>query len=304
MMTLNVFDSIAKFFSSLFTAISDTVKKFTYKDAIDIILLAILIYALIRLIRETRAAQLLKGLVILLLMYLLSTTLQLFMMSTLFSYFFQFSWVALLIVFQPEIRSALERMGRSKVGTWSISNLVGTRTEEDEVLLNLHSAINAVVAVAAQFQRDKVGALIVFERETKLGEIIGTGTVINAQPSAPLIGNVFFNKAPLHDGAMIIRDGMVYAAGCILPLTSRDDVNYELGTRHRAAIGLSENSDAVIVIVSEETGQISIVHKGRLERGVSEGELLSKLTEFFAPVDFKKLRQKKKKGEAADDADK
>ncbi len=281
MMTLNVFDSIAKFFSSLFTAISDTVKKFTYKDAIDIILLAILIYALIRLIRETRAAQLLKGLVILLLMYLLSTTLQLFMMSTLFSYFFQFSWVALLIVFQPEIRSALERMGRSKVGTWSISNLVGTRTEEDEVLLNLHSAINAVVAVAAQFQRDKVGALIVFERETKLGEIIGTGTVINAQPSAPLIGNVFFNKAPLHDGAMIIRDGMVYAAGCILPLTSRDDVNYELGTRHRAAIGLSENSDAVIVIVSEETGQISIACNGILTRDYTRETLSAALQKFL-----------------------
>ena len=281
MMTLNVFDSIAKFFSSLFTAISDTVKKFTYKDAIDIILLAILIYALIRLIRETRAAQLLKGLVILLLMYLLSTTLQLFMMSTLFSYFFQFSWVALLIVFQPEIRSALERMGRSKVGTWSISNLVGTRTEEDEVLLNLHSAINAVVAVAAQFQRDKVGALIVFERETKLGEIIGTGTVINAQPSAPLIGNVFFNKAPLHDGAMIIRDGMVYAAGCILPLTSRDDVNYELGTRHRAAIGLSENSDAVSVIVSEETGQISIACNRILTRDYTRETLSAALQKFL-----------------------
>ncbi len=281
MMTLNVFDSIAKFFSSLFTAISDTVKKFTYKDAIDIILLAILIYALIRLIRETRAAQLLKGLVILLLMYLLSTTLQLFMMSTLFSYFFQFSWVALLIVFQPEIRSALERMGRSKVGTWSISNLVGTRTEEDEVQLNLHSAINAVVAVAAQFQRDKVGALIVFERETKLGEIIGTGTVINAQPSAPLIGNVFFNKAPLHDGAMIIRDGMVYAAGCILPLTSRDDVNYELGTRHRAAIGLSENSDAVIVIVSEETGQISIACNGVLTRDYTRETLSAALQKLL-----------------------
>ena len=282
MMSLNVFDSIAKFFSNLFTALSSVLARFTWKDAIDILLLAILIYALIRLIRETRAAQLIKGLMILLLMYLLSTTLNLFIMSTLFSYFFQFTWVALLIVFQPEIRSALERMGRSKMGrTLSISNIVGLRTEEDEELLNLHSAINAVVAVAAQFQRDKVGALIVFERETKLGEVIGTGTVINAAPSAPLIGNIFFNKAPLHDGAMVIRDGMVYAAGCILPLTSRDDVNYELGTRHRAAIGLSENSDAVIVIVSEETGQISIACNGVLTRDFTRETLSAELQKLL-----------------------
>ena len=126
-------------------------------------------------------------------------------------------------------------------------------------------------------QRLRMGALIVFERETKLGEIIDTGTIVEAKPSAPIIGNIFFNKAPLHDGAMIIRDGVVYAAGCILPLTSNDSVSVDLGTRHRAALGMSENSDAVVVVVSEETGQVSIALNGILTRNYTRETLVNEL---------------------------
>ena len=133
------------------------------------------------------------------------------------------------------------------------------------------------------FHKTKTGALIVFERQTKLGEIVNTGTVLNAIPSTPIIGNIFFNKAPLHDGAMVVRDGMVYAAGCILPLTKNDQVSIDLGTRHRAALGISEYSDAVIVIVSEETGTISIAVNGVLTRDYTKETLKGELEALLLP---------------------
>lgn len=267
---ISFLDSALGFVSGIFSALFGNLRQFTWNDALDIFLTAFIIFAAIKLIRDTRAMQLFKGILLLAIGYLLSYVFNLFMMKSLFDYFFQFSWVALMIVFQPEIRNALEKMGRSKLGR---KILLGGLTDKENSQLNMRRAINAVVATAAQFQRDKVGALIVFEKQTKLGEIIGTGIVINAEPSSQLIGNVFFNKAPLHDGAMIIRDGMVYAAGCILPLTRRDDVNSELGTRHRAALGLCENSDAVIVIVSEETGCISVAYEGKLTRDYTRESL-------------------------------
>lgn len=265
-----VVEVISVFFSSLF----GNLLQFTYKDALDIILTAIIIYAAFRLIRDTRAMSLMKGIMILIIGYFLSYALNLFMMKNIFDYFFQFSWIALMIVFQPEIRNALEKVGRSKLGR---KILLGGLTEKETSTLNMRRAINAVVAAAAQFQRDKVGALIVFEKQTRLGEIIGTGIIINAEPSSQLIGNIFFSNAPLHDGALIIRDGMLYAAGCILPLTHREDFNFELGTRHRAALGLCESSDAVVVIVSEETGLISVAFEGELTRGFTRESLSSEL---------------------------
>ena len=144
--------------------------------------------------------------------------------------------------------------------------------------------INDVVAVSNSFSSKKIGALIVFEQQTKLGDIIDTGTVIDAASSVSLLGNMFFNKAPLHDGAVIIRDGRVYAAGCILPLTRKNrDVDVNLGTRHRAAIGMSEDSDAVVVVVSEETGAISLVHKGRLQKMRDSEELREYLQKLMLP---------------------
>lgn len=275
---LSFIDSAVDFISGIFSAFFGNLRQFTLADALDIFLTAFVIFAIIRLLRDTRAAQLFKGLLILAIGYLFSYVFNLFMMKSIFDYFFQFSWIALMIVFQPEIRSALEKMGRSKLGK---KLLLGGLTDKESSALTMRKAINAVVATAAQFQRDKVGALIVFEKQTKLGEIIGTGTIINAEPSSQLIGNVFFNKAPLHDGAMVIRDGMVYAAGCILPLTRREDVNSDLGTRHRAALGLCENSDAVIVVVSEETGCISVAYEGKLTRDYTRESLSIELEKLL-----------------------
>lgn len=261
--------------------IIELVASFKLTDALDVLIVSFVIYNAIKLIRETRAGQLVKGLMIMLAAWLLASYLQLYMLKSFFNYFFQFSMLALLVVFQPEIRRALEQIGRSKLSaginsgkSWLYS--IGTK-EEEELQAKRRHAINATADVCCAFQKTKTGALIVFERQTKLGDIIDTGTIVNAEPSVPLIGNIFFNKAPLHDGAMVIRDGMVYAAGCILPLTKNDSISVDLGTRHRAAIGMSENSDAVVVVVSEETGQISIAKNGELTRDYNRETLQSTL---------------------------
>lgn len=248
------------------------VSQFRLSDALDILLVSFIVYNGIRLIRETRAGQLVKGFIILLVVWGLSYLFKMTMMETILTYFFQYALVVLMIVFQPEIRRALEQLGRSGIGKkdW----LFGS---SDDALRRLNLCINAVVDAAAQMSRQKTGALMVFERETKLGDIIDTGTVLNAIPSSSIICNIFFNKAPLHDGAMILRDGMVYAAGCILPLTKSDNIALELGTRHRAAIGMSEDSDAVVVVVSEETGQISVVVNGVITRNYTRETLRSVL---------------------------
>ena len=249
---------------------------FTLLSALDVLLVSFIIYSFIKLIRETRAEQLVKGILILVVVWALSNLLGLQMMKNVMSYVFNLSVIALLIVFQPEVRRALEQMGRS-----GISKGLGLVQKEEEMDQQRKKGIQAVVEAAVSFQRSKTGALIVFERETKLGDIVNTGTIVAAEPSAPLIGNIFFNKAPLHDGAMIIRDGMIYAAGCILPLTKSDRVSIELGTRHRAGIGMSENSDAVVVIVSEETGQISIAVGGELSRNYTRETLEKALEQYL-----------------------
>lgn len=258
------------------------VKMFRFSDALDVILVSFIIYSAIKLVRETRAEQLVKGIIMLLLVWGGSNLLKLYMMKTLLTYFFQFSVIALLVVFQPEIRRALEQMGRSGIGNkhWTFGV---TSTDIEALIQQNRRGVNAVVDAAAVLQKQKTGALIVFEMKTKLGDIIDTGTVVEAIPSAPIICNIFFNKAPLHDGAMIIRGGMVYAAGCILPLTKSDKVSIELGTRHRAAIGMSENSDAVIVVVSEETGQISVAVNGVLTRNYTRETLKSELESLILP---------------------
>ncbi len=249
------------------------VSEFRWNDALDIVLVSFVIYSAIKLVRETRAGQLVKGIVVLLIAWGVSVWLNMAMMKSLMEYMFQYVLILLMIVFQPEIRRALEQIGRSGIGgrPWMPGGI------SDELLHRNRRCINAVVEAAAQMSRQKTGALMVFEMKTKLGDIIDTGTVIEAIPSAPIICNVFFNKAPLHDGAMIFREGMVYAAGCILPLTKSDRVAIELGTRHRAAIGMSENSDAVIVVVSEETGQISVVTNGIITRNYTRETLRSEL---------------------------
>ena len=252
------------------------VHQFRVSDALDIVLVTFILYSGIKLVRETRAGQLVKGIIVLLVLWGMSYLLKLYMMETILSYFFQFTFIALLVVFQPEIRRALEQIGRSGIGkSWLFS--FSLTSEFEEHMQQNRKAINMVVDAAAQMSKQKTGALIVFEMRTKLGDIIDTGTILEAVPSVPIICNIFFNKAPLHDGAMIIREGSVYAAGCILPLTKSDTVAIELGTRHRAAIGMSENSDAVVVVVSEETGQISVVVNGVITRNYTRETLKSEL---------------------------
>lgn len=254
---------------------------FQFKDAVDIIIVAFLIYGVVKLVRETRAGQLVKGLFLLVILFIISSYFNLVMVSRVLAYFFQFAFVAILIVFQPEIRKALEQVGRNNVGQSIAAVVTGRNRSYDRA--QIRKAINAVVDGVGILQQLKMGALIVFERKTKLGDIIETGTQINCEPSGQIVGNIFFNKAPLHDGAMIIRDGMIHAAGCILPLTKNTSVSAELGTRHRAALGVSEESDAVVVVVSEETGQISVAVNGVLARRFTRDTLRDVLEGYLIP---------------------
>ncbi len=265
------------FLPVLWESFVQLIYQFRISDALDILLVTFILYSGIKLVRETRAGQLVRGILILLALWFFSYFLKLYMMQTILNYLFQFAFIAFLIIFQPEIRRALEQLGRSGIrgkgnGPFGIPLVSG-----DDLARQNRRAVNMVVDAAAQMSKQKTGALIVFERKTKLGDIIDTGTVLGAIPSVPMICNVFFNKAPLHDGAMIVRDGLVYAAGCILPLTKSGAVAIELGTRHRAAIGMSENSDAVVVVVSEETGQISVVVNGVITRNYTRETLKSEL---------------------------
>ena len=269
------------FITGLWDTFVALIHTFSLSDALDVLLVSFIIYNGIKLIRETRAEQLVKGIIILMGVYAASVVIHLNMMRTLLDYFFNFTIIALLVIFQPEIRRALEQIGRSKLGGkywFQISS-----EEAEKALQKKRKCLNAVVEASGKFQKSKTGALMVFEMQTKLGDIIDTGTIVNAEPSVPLIGNIFWNKAPLHDGAMVIRDGEIYAAGCILPLTKSDTVSVDLGTRHRAAIGMSENSDAVVVVVSEETGQISIAVNGVLTRNYTRETLQSALEALLLP---------------------
>ncbi len=271
------------FILSTYEAFIALMMTFRVTDVLDILVVSFIIYNLIKIIRETRAEQLVKGILVIVLAFVVSGIFNLKMLNTLFTSFFQFSVLAVLIVFQPELRRALEQIGRSKIGKYW-NNISPSGKAEEEQTKQIKKGIKCVVEAANSFQKTKTGALIVFERQTRLGDIIDTGTIIDAEPSAAMIGNIFFNKAPLHDGAMIIRDGKIHAAGCILPLTKNNNsVSIDLGTRHRAALGISENSDAVIVIVSEETGTISIAVNGIITRNYTRETLNAALEEALVP---------------------
>ncbi len=271
-------DNVVRSVSEFFIVMRDLIRSFTLVDLLDVAIIAVLIYGVIKLAREARAGQLIKGLLLFVVLYFVSTTLNLNMLNSLLTNFIQFTFVAILIVFQPEIRKALEQMGRSNVGKSIVNAVSKDRSKSSE---SERICINNVVDALSILQKQRMGALIVFERSTKLGEIAQTGTVLNAKPSAELIANIFFNKAPLHDGSMIIREDFVYSAGCILPLTSNPSISPALGTRHRAGIGMSEESDAVVVILSEETGATSIAVNGNILENLSKDNLRSKLYEII-----------------------
>ena len=227
------------------------------QDIIDILVIAFVIFKAIEFLRETRAGQLVKGIIMLFVIYAIADWLGLAVLEWTLSKVVDSVIIVAAVIFQPELRRILERVGRTNFKTGQLLD-----GEQDEI----SKSIDCIARAAGMMQDQKIGALIVFERKTQLGEIINTGTVVDAAPSVSVVNNIFFPKSPLHDGAMIVRDGRIYAAGCILPLTQRTDISSALGTRHRAAIGMTENSDAVVLVVSEETGIISIVSNGQIKR--------------------------------------
>ena len=251
-----------------------TVKAIGIWDILDIVIVALLIYQVIKLIRETRAMQLAKGLILLLLLYFVAYNLNMKTVRFIMQNVVATGVLALVIVFQPELRRMLEHVAQTKLNKL---NIFQSSQDKDSELTGVWNESISVIANACEtLSKTKTGALIVFERQTKLGEIIKTGTVVDAT-SNELIGNLFFVNSPLHDGAMIIRDGRICASGCFLPLSQNYTISKEMGTRHRAALGVSENSDAVVVVVSEETGTISIAEGGVIERNFTIPQLEKRL---------------------------
>ncbi len=252
-----------------------TIRAIGIWDILDIAIVAVLIYQVIKLIRETRVMQLTKGLVALSLLYLIAYNLNMKTIKFIMQNVVATGVLTLVIIFQPELRRMLEHVAQTKLGKL---NIFQSSQEKDSELAGVWSESISVIAHACEhLSKTKTGALIVFERETKLGEIIKTGTIVDATPSDELIGNLFFVNTPLHDGAMIIRDGRIFASGCFLPLSQNYTISKEMGTRHRAALGMSENSDAVIVVVSEETGTISVAQAGVIERNFTIPQLENRL---------------------------
>ncbi len=259
-------------------SIWNVIKSMTIIDIIDIILITYIIYKGIKLIRETRAGQLMKGILLFIAIYIVSKEIGFKVLSFLLKNTLDIGLLAVLIMFQPELRRMLEKVGRANV------SFLGFADTSDEVVEKWSVAIEAICESCEELSLTTTGALFVIERQTKLGEQIDTGTKVNAEPSKELFGNIFYPKTPLHDGAVIIRDGMVLAAACYLPKPQKEElVNKQLGSRHRAAIGMSENSDAIVIVVSEETGIISVADNGNLQRGLTVDELKSILDSKVIP---------------------
>ncbi len=246
---------------NLFNIALSDIKTMSFTDFLDIIIVAYLIYRVIWFVRKTNSNNIAKGIVFILIALWLSYIFNLTMINFLLRRTVELGLIALLILFQPELRRLLERMGRGFSSRRTVSSPV------------MEDAIAQVVLAATEMSASRTGALMIFERREKLNSIMSTGTIINSDVSAELIKNLFFNKAPLHDGAVVIRDGRIAAAGCVLPLTQSTNLSKDLGMRHRAGIGLSEQSDAVVIIVSEETGAISIAVEGMLKRHLNESAL-------------------------------
>jgi len=270
-------------FQSVYQSFLNYVSFIKFTDIIDILIVAYIIYHALVLIRDTRAIQLLKGIVIIIIVLQISYWADLHALNYIIGNTMQVGVLAVLILFQPELRRALEQMGRSSIGKWfnfdQNANLVKTKM------------IGELARASDDLAKTKTGALIVVERETRIGEIVATGTVLDADISAELLENIFVPNTPLHDGAVVIREGKILAAGCFLPLSQNPNLSKELGTRHRAGLGISEESDSVVVVVSEETGRISLAIDGDLTVGLSNESLVKLLTKHLEPERQKKFKK-------------
>lgn len=280
------------YLSGLGSNMLSVITSISFSDIIDMTILAYLLYKGFKLVKETRAQQLLKGIALIIFAYFMAELLNLKTMGFLLENFFQFGVLAVIIMFQPELRRALEKMGRTKVSNFNVFSFGNDMDEHEHQ--KWQRCIDETVEACAELSATATGALIVFERQTKLGEQIDTGTIINATPSVALYGNIFFTNTPLHDGAVIVRDGMLLAAGCFLPKPQKEElINKLLGSRHRAAIGMSENSDAIVIVVSEETGTISVAEDGELTRGFTKETLKKLLISRIIPETQPLIKSKK-----------
>lgn len=239
-----------------------------FVDIIDILILAILLYAFYHFIKNRRAGKLMTGLVLIIVFLVLSTAFQMHAIKFVLQNFYQVGMLAIIIVFQPELRAALE-----KVGNTPLSGLRNISMGDTKDMQTLNAGIDAICEAVCDMSLYKTGALLIIERSVKLGEYIKPSNEIEAKLSSRLLQAIFYDKAPYHDGAVIIRNMQIYAAGCVLPLTANESVDPGLGTRHRAAIGISEVSDAVALVVSEETGIISIAYEGKIYRNYNYNSL-------------------------------
>lgn len=257
-------------------------------NILDILLVAFAVYEIISLIRKTRAAQLAKGALVLLLLYGLAYVFRLRTVVWLMNSVLQIGFLALIILFQPELRRALEQMGRTD--KWA-ANLLRGRKYDPSLRAKWQNACLAICDAAEQLSDTNTGALIVLERKSNLSEVIRTGTPLNADVNREMLGTIFYEGTPLHDGAVVVRDGVLKAAGCVLPLSDNLEIGKDMGTRHRAALGMSENSDAVVVVVSEETGIISLAKNGVLIRRLNRQNLFNLLQEELVPPEQKETKK-------------
>ena len=295
--------TILEFWENITRSISNMEIGEIIVNVLDIAIMSALFFALYKFLRKRRAGQLLGGVLMLVILMIISTFAGMKGLNFILSNFYQVGILAIIIVFQPELRAALEKVG----GNSLVSGLKSI-TMENKNELEVKRSAEALVSALTDMSRTKTGALIVLENTTKLGEYIQTGKMVEANLSAPLLKNIFFNKAPLHDGAVIVRDLKIHAAACVLPLAHIDSDSF--GTRHRAAIGVTEVSDALVLVVSEETGTISVAYQGDLTRNYNEDDLYRVIYSFLDSHNVKphlkktakKARRRNKgKGEYADE---
>lgn len=262
----------------------NSIKNINVSSILDILAVSYLFYKAYMLIRETRAEQLLKGIILIIIFIPISKVLRLEMLYWILSNTITIGVLSFIIIFQPEIRRALEHIGRSAFTDKHI-------LQDEEAMAKV---IEEIVNAVENLSREKTGALIVIERLTGLGEIINTGTKLDSLVSSALLENIFVVNTPLHDGATIIRNDRIISSGCFLPLTSNNELNRALGTRHRAALGISENSDAIIIVVSEETGTISLAVNGNLTRNYDKARLKDILMRIIKKTQSRKLNFKER----------
>ncbi|MBE6879100.1 MAG: TIGR00159 family protein [Ruminococcaceae bacterium] len=269
-------------FSNVFSSVISVINTIEIGDIIDVGIMTFVIYQVLMLAKKSKIAQLLKGVAVLGVVYVFAVNFGLKTVVFILNNLFQFGFIAVIVVFQPEIRRFLEQMGRANIFSLAAFQ---KKTPEEVEIEELRRTISSICDSAKSMSETRTGALIVMERFSNLGEIKRGGTAVNADITPELIGTIFYEGSPLHDGAMVVENNRIAAAGCVLPLSDNFEISKDMGTRHRAALGLSETCDAVIVVVSEETGIISVAKNSVLVRNLNRQSLFNLLSkEFVDPI--------------------